>query len=228
MSDVNGISAHDLSDYFGADELDPELAEYLAEDEHGNVHLRHPLVYSMFHHSMLNRAVNRSLESKRACLAEYYAEHNWRGIILAHERPYRLDALLEVASNVTDAEWWELVAYVWMDSENIRQNPDEWDAILRSDRPERHAMMDEADHAAFDMLPAVIAVYQGCTDERDDGWSWSTDPHKAKWFADRFAMMESAEPRLRSALVDKSDVTAYLTDRGESEILVAPEFVREL
>ena len=217
-----------LADFFGDDELDPELAAYLQEDDDGVAHLRHPLVYSIFHVPMLNRNVNRQLAWKRERLAMYREERDLHSIIDAHERPYRVDALLELAAEVTDCEWWELVAYTWTDSENIRECAHAWEFILRTDRAQHQCMMRDDEREAFAALPKLIAVYQGCTDQRDDGLSWTTDRAKAEWFANRFASMEKAEPVVRAAFVDKTDVLAYLTRRNESEILVAPEHVREL
>lgn len=219
----------EFAEFFGADELDPELLDYMYEDDDGHTTIKHPLVFSMWHAPLLNRQVNGTLAWKRECLVQYREQHNWHGYINAHERPYRIDALLELAPDVTHVEWWELVAFVWMDSENIREFPDAWEAILRADRPERHAMMDEDDKDAFDALPTVIVVYQGCTNLRDDGWSWTIDRTRAEWFANRFAMFEKARPRVRVGRVDNKDnITAYLTGRNESEVIVAPEFVKEL
>ena len=221
---VIGADPHDL---FGADELDPELLGWIITHDDGHVSIKHPLVFSIYHHPMLNRMVNRGLAAKQECLVRYTEEQNWHGFIDAHERPYRVDALLEIEDVVTDAQWWELVAHVWIDSENIRELPDVWDSILRADRLGRHAMMHDYERKAFDELPAVIDVYQGCTDQRDDGWSFTTKRETAVWFADRFALLEKAKPRLRTGQVAKTNVTAYLTRRNESEILVAPEFVIE-
>lgn len=218
-----------LSDHFGADPLDPELEDYVIVDEDdGSVWIKHPLVFSMMHVPMLNRIVNAQLAAKRAVIAEYLAASNWRGYILAHERPYRMDALMDACYEVTHKQWWSLVAFVWSDSENIREYQEVWDVVLRQDRPERHAMMQDFEREDFNKLSKVIDVYQGCTQARDDGWSWTTDRAKALWFAKRFAQLERAMPVLRWGRVDKSDVTAYLTRRNESEIIVAPELVHDV
>jgi hypothetical protein len=87
--------------------------------------------------------------------------------------------------------------------------------------------MDEDERLALAKMPTEFTVYQGCTDERDDGWSWTTIEETARWFARRFADLEHANPVLRVARVKLNDVTAYFTRRNESEILIDPSLVVE-
>ena len=80
---------------------------------------------------------------------------------------------------------------------------------------------------ALAALPEQVEIFQGHTHRRDDGWSWTTERAVAVWFAHRFALLEGARPRLSRAFVSRSNVTAYLLSRGESEVLVPPECVKE-
>lgn len=217
----------ELAEFFAADPLDPELVTYSYEDDEGSVFIKHPLVFSIWHNESLNRMCNAQLKGKREACDKALDEGDWPHYVWLHERPYRLDAFLAVEWQMSDAEYWALLGDVWCDSENIREHPEEWPELLHADRGDRRLIMRDDEREEFDALPDTLTIWQGCTDQRDDGWSWTLDEGKAQWFANRFAMFEKAEPRLRKATCRKSDVVAYLTRRGESEILVDPELVDE-
>lgn len=186
--------------------------------------IKNPLVNTMYTPAM-NALYNAQYRSKLTHLAELAEKGAWDLWIWLHERPWRFDALCEIADEMTDEEFWQEVAQVWIDSENIRENAEAWDELLRTDRPGHEHMMGRAERVALLGLPEIIDVYQGHTDQRDDGWSWTTDRDKAEWFAHRFAAFEDSEPALSIGSVLRQDVLAYFTGRNESEILIAPELV---
>jgi len=205
--------------------LDPELAECIVETTHGFIFVKHPLVNTLYMPGVEHKRLNAALAYKRKALAEAKAAKQWHSFIYLHERPWRLEALQEIAPDMTDQEFWEKVTSVWMDSENIRECYQAWDRLLRIDRHGRNFMMDDDERAFLAKLPKVLTVWQGHTVERDDGWSWTLNKDKAEWFAHRFARLEDSEPVLTEGRVYRNDVVAYLTSRGEDEILVAPEDV---
>lgn len=213
-----------LLEQFAPEDLCDELTEKITTIR-GIQCVKHPLVNEMFYTPELNKSLNARLRAKREHLEECMVNAEWFDYIFTYERPWRIDALLEVSELVDDSQWWALVARVWMDSENIREMQEQWNLILHSDRPGREYMMDDDDRAALAALPEMFTVYQGCTVDRDDGWSWTLSRGTAEWFANRFAAMECDEPALLIGTVNKSDVHAYLTDRGEDEIIVDPEHV---
>jgi hypothetical protein len=204
-------------------ELDSELAECIIEMQIGPM-IKHKYVNDIYVPQM-NARYNKQLAYKREAVEKTHTEQAWGTFIMLHERPWRFEALTEVADEMDDGVFWDAVRLVWMDSENIRQHQDEWDELLRSDRPGRENMMDDEEREALAVLPEMVEIYQGHTDERDDGWSWTTDRDKALWFARRFASMEGAEPELSTAMVHRDDIAAYLLGRGEHEVLVDPDLV---
>jgi hypothetical protein len=217
-----------LEDWFAPEDLDPELEAYLEEpdDEDGWTNLRHPLVYSIMYTPMLNKRLNLQLRQKQELLARSENEGDWHTFVYLHERPYRVQGFIAIADQLSDEEYWGLLASIWIDSENIRQNPEIWLNLLKADRGDSRMMMSPEDLDALNLMPDVIPVYQGHTDVRDDGWSWTTDRAIAEWFASRFANLESAEPVVSCGSVNRADVTAFLSNRGESEILVNRDKVR--
>ena len=202
------------------EELDPALRRYIEEVGEFGPCIRHPLVYSMLHHPAMNSYVNQQYRAKQAAVDEAYDNNEWSSYIWLHERPYRCMAFQEIMEWMNDATYWRLLGSIWIDSENIRQNPDEWFDLLQSDRDDREHIMTEEEQADLAAMDAVIPVYQGHTASRDDGWSWTTERATAQWFAKRFASLEKDEPRLSIGTVAKADVLAFFSRRNESEILV--------
>lgn len=214
-------SARAITDMFGPQvDLDQELERYHYESENGWDVIKHPLVFSIMHNPVQNGLVNKQLAYKKGACRTALAEGNWHTYVFLHERPFRVDAFKRIAKRMSDENYWDLLSEIWIDSENIRENPTVWQGLLRSRRPGREHMMSEADRALLAQFPETIEVFQGHTDERDDGWSWTIDRSKAEWFARRFADFEHADPVLSFGVAHKSDVIAFLTNRGESEILI--------
>jgi hypothetical protein len=75
------------------------------------------------------------------------------------------------------------------------------------------------DPEAWTQLPETITVYRA----GDEGFSWTTD----RAVADYLARTEGLWP-VSEATVAKADVLAYITGRGEAEILIRPENVHRL
>lgn len=206
-------------------DLLPELEPYVRDSDIGPW-LAHPLVHMPFHEGM-GGYINRQYEAKRQALGRAKGTRDWHQYVFLHERPYRVQAFVDLNDQglLTDQEYWSLLAAAWVDSENIREFPDVWEELLSSDRDHRKWMMDADEVDAFDRLPDTIKVFQGHTVDRDDGWSWTTDEAKAEWFARRFARLENDAPLVTYGQVEKRHVLAYLTRRGESEVLVDPDHV---
>jgi len=207
-------------------ELDPELAECLIETDFLGGMIKHKFVNDVYLPQM-NARYNEALALKHRMVAEAIAKHEWYTVIFLHERPWRLHALVEIADLVDDTMYWKLVGNVWVDSENIWQNLDEWDEVLSNPRPGREAMMDEEDLPEYAALPEFIRVYRGHGVWNQDGWSWTTDRVKAEWFARRLAQ-EGDEIFVTEGEVDRDDVIAFFASRGESEIVADPDLVPQL
>lgn len=206
-------------------DLDPELADHLREGVVGGSAIKHPLVQSMFHHPRMNAMANAQLAEKRKRLAEAETGGDWHTYVFLHERPWRAEALAEIADRLDGPTYWALLSVVWIDSENIVEMRWLWDELLADDRDGREDIMHDDELVELAELPDVIKVFQGHTTERNDGWSWTTQRHTAEWFARRFADLEQDSPRVSVGVVRKSAVLAYFTRRSEAEVLVDPEAV---
>lgn len=218
----------DLDDFFGDEPLHDDLVPHLSNWRLGRA-LFHPLVHEPLYHELQNKHYNRVYLSKKTALAKAITDKNWSSYIFIHERPYRLEALMDVIHDYgvrTPGKMWPLIADVWIDSENIFQGLEEWTALWAYAPNKRiHFVMDDAEKEALRELPEVIPVYRGFTvDGADAGLSWTTDREKAEWFARRFRQ-EGVVPKLASGTISKEKVLAYFLGRGENEIVAFPDDV---
>ncbi|NBZ97080.1 MAG: hypothetical protein EBR40_11795 [Proteobacteria bacterium] len=214
----------ELADMLGQpEELHPDLQECVSEDHF--VMLRHRLLYMVPFSDALSGYANKLYAQKLELLAKAEAIGDFHTYVWLHERPYRVDAFCDIMHLLNGQEYWELLASVWMDSENIRENFEVLEILLRNPKPDREYFMTPEDREVLASLPDTVTVYQGHTLDRDDGWSWTTDEATAVWFARRFGMLEDATPVVSVGFVPKPAITAYLGGRNESEIVVDPDEV---
>lgn len=205
------------------EELLPELAETLT---HGGMMMtHHPLCVGM----IISRAYsNFSYLVNKHLLEKAEQDEDWYQWVFIHETPYQVDALMKITKRITDdKKYWELMASVYTESENLRQYQKELPKLLMSKRPKRESMMSAYERKKLKSLPNKIKIYRGFAHRNKKGWSWTIDRKKAEWFAQRFAMLDGS-PKVITATVKKSDVIAYFSRRDEKEIVCDPKSVTEL
>ena len=202
-------------------ELDPVLQAALCITPVG-VAIKHPLVNAVPYAPPFAHFYNEQLWQKRGTLANAIANGEWHTAVFVHERPWRIDALVALADRVSDVEYWELVRDTWVDAENIPECQQAWDQVLRAPRSAREELTDLEDRDELAALPDVVTLFQGRTNVRDDGWSWTLDREVGEWFANRFAMFENAEPVLARVEIPKALIHGLFLGRGEREVLVDP------
>lgn len=211
-----------------AEPLLPELEPYVCEGPFGpgSKMLKHPLVFEMF--LSTPGLVNKRYLAKKAGVEAAAAADDWPAYVFLHERPHRFEALMFARDFGTcpEPDFWELAADVWVDSENIWQHADDWyDLFEAASADDRAAMMSTEERAALAAMPESITVWRGCEREvNEDGLSWTLDRSRAEWFARRFKRDGDA-PLLIEGRLDRADVVAYFTARGEDEIIALPEEV---
>lgn len=218
-----------LHRHFQGGELCPELAACQCTMDGGMKWIMHPLIHQPFF-ELEAAHLNDRLKIKRAHAQEALEEGRFSSYVYIHERPYRCDAMFGVLPEIADdAEWWELVASVWTDSENIWQSIDEWQEIFEG-APDG-TMTDEKDLQALADMPDVLTVYRGtcAPDGMGCGMSWTLDRGKAEWFAQRLHIPgKHGEARVIVGQIEKVHVLGYVTGRGEEEIVALPEYVTQV
>ena len=173
----------------------------------------------MPHFEATNALLNTRFKLISDKLEQSIQAKNYVAIVMLHERPHRLDAFVKyVIDYVTPSEYWRLLGEIYTDSENIRQNYNAWEELLFTHAPaiKPKSFMPEEDYRAFKKLPAKLRVYRGVQSEFWQGFSWTLNEDKAKWFASRYS---SKTGLVTVGTIKKSKVLGYFNGRGEEEIV---------
>jgi hypothetical protein len=201
------------------EDLHPELAGCIQENGTIGRLIHHPLLVHLFYNERLNAYLNKLYQERTAYVAACLREQSYHQYVFIHERPYRLDAFGEIESYLEPKDYWSLLHDMWVDSENIHENADDWYEYLTRVIPHKDFFMGEEDREFFNKLPETFAVYQGDTGHEE--WSWSLSKKTAEWFARRFAYDGEIRPVVERT-VNKADVFAYTNQRNEREIIIIP------
>jgi hypothetical protein len=198
------------------EQLHPDLAEHLFESPVG-ISLSHPLVQDLSVDPNCAAQVNWRYRKKLTAIDEAIEKRNWSSYIWLHERPFRLDAFIVIAAELSHKEFWTQLSEVWTDSENIWQYLDYWRSLWNEERPSKHHAMDASERKAFKRLPGEIVIFRGiCENHTVNGMSWTLDRDKAIWFATR----NSGPHVLLTARAKQGDAHALLLARNENEIVI--------
>jgi hypothetical protein len=196
--------------------LNPELVPYLEDGALGQ-QLRHPLVYlvPMWDSGRANAYYAQKVKDSTSALQD----GRYSSFVYLHERPYRLDAFIQIADKLTDTEYWKLLGSIWTDTENQWQNLDKWDELLHSDRPQRQYLMNEEEDQLLRSLPAEVVVYRGCQKgQNETGLSWSLKRDKAEFFANRLGKRGIVLQRT----ISREQIVALFMGRNEWEVVWKP------
>jgi hypothetical protein len=208
--------------------LHPDLEDAIY-DAHGWTVLNHPLIQTAPYFPQMNAVMNRGYAQKLEALERARVEKRYERIVTLHEKPYQIDALLEVEPFILrNARWWKLVRRVWQQSDNIHQKLDEWRSIWIEGRPDIGHVMDHDERARLRTMPRTFTVWRGSAygDYAQNGLSWTLSKEQAVWFANRFADHQG-RPMLAEGVVDRDRVLA-LFDGGEQEVVLDPDELLDL
>ncbi|RQW23298.1 hypothetical protein EHS17_14345 [Rhodobacteraceae bacterium CH30] len=184
--------------------------------------LRHPLVSITPYHESMNAIFNRMLEHKRESIQQSIKAEDWENFVFLHERPYRLNAIVELRNNM-NVEFKALASIVlsaYSDSENISENSELWRELLTT-AAQYTKEMNDSDISGMSEISALwgktVTLYHGGEVPIEGArWCWTLDLEKARWFADRF----EREGALYACEVAGEYIDFILHHRGESEVLV--------
>ena len=204
------------------EELDRELLPFLGESSFGPV-LKAPLVFMVPYLPQLAAIANHAYRTKRAAVARAEADGRWERVLWLHEKPYRMTVFLRVRDRMTDRDYWQSLGSLWLETENLHEDQDEWVAALTADRPGRARwLMDEGERTVLAGLDAEVTVYRGFRRTgRHLAPSWTLDRARAEWFARR-AIGATGHGYLATVTLPKASVVAYFGGRGEREIVLDP------
>lgn len=199
------------------EKLLPELRERVFKKGPFGKMIGHPFVHEPMYIPAMNAMYNRQFLAKKEAAKKAVDEKNWHTYVWLHERPYRLEAFMDIHDDVDDKNYWELLHDIWIDSENIWQYLDAWKMLLKSERSGKGHFMDEDEKNKFESIPETVTVYRGHQKHNKDGLSYTLSKSKAEWFAGRFRKNEA---QVKQITVQKSQIFAYVERGDEQEVIV--------
>lgn len=208
-------------------DLVPELADCVY-DRNGILYLSHKLVMQVPYFPQCNAYLNAQFDQKQRSVSAAIERSDWNKFIWLHEKPYRVEALYEIAHRLSDRAYWKLLGAVWVNIENVYQYGGLLRRMLTDARRNlslRPLLMDREERSSLRSLPDTIVVYRGCGPQNKAGLSWTLDQSKARWFAGRLKRRGDRCFVLKRS-IGKHRVLAYFSGRSESEIVVAPAALR--
>lgn len=203
------------------EDLHPDLAPYLNVESFGTM-LKHPLVFNLFHSPQMNAFCNKQYKEKKTYIDIALKEKDFDRYIWMHERPYRMDAFVQIMGDISDSEYWKLLGSIWADSENLWQYKHLLPILLNSKRPNRKSMMNKEEQAFLEKLPEKIVIYRGHQGRNRSGYSWTLSYSCGKWFSQRF---KDKQTGIVTGTIEKQNIIAVLLGRNEFEIICDPKFI---
>ena len=161
------------------------------------------------------------------------AKRLFEAFIFFHSRPFRMDILRDLVNDGifddTPEQYWPLAARVWMDAEQP-EDDQRWRLLLEAHLPHRDLMTPLENWDLLAKMPHEVTLYRGVHAKSPDeaqsaclsGWSWSLCEDTAHWFAQRLCPA-TMRPYVASSTIPKTSIIAYLTARGEDEVIVCPQ-----
>ncbi len=191
-----------------------------------------PGIYTKFLHVIctppeLNAMYNQQYKFREKEAKEAYAAGNYDKYINMHEKPYRVEALFEVAGLMSDEALYPLFEQTWSGVENIWQNKHELEMMLRSkiSKAPEPLRFDKNVELDFDQN-GEVEIYRGyCLDEGDArGFSYSANLGRARWFSQRL----SKSSAVRVLRVKKEDIVFTTDRRNEAEVVTLKTLTEEI
>ena len=181
------------------------------------VMLKHPLVFAVPYVEQMHSLYNKQYEHKKNRISDYLKKKNYEGYIFLYERPYRLMAFLNIADKLKGKQYWEILADIWTDSENIWQNKKTYKMLFGENLESKKYFMSKEDRKYFDSLPEQVVVYRGYLQGKNKtGFSYTLNKERAEWFANRF----SGDGKVYERTVRKDKIVAYTNRRDEQEVII--------
>lgn len=200
-----------------------ELQKYLYPSVMGGdiKMIHHPLMIEIAVMPQFCAMLNKRFELIKEAAQQAWDHRDFQTYVFRHERPYRLQAFEKCAGELSPSEYWELLASIWTDSENIWENKGLWRKLWTAKLPDKESAMDQDELDRLASLPQELTIYRGSNRSTNQkGLSWTLSRDKAKWFANRF----HSNGRRRTiciATVDKKNVHALFLGRNEEEIVTS-------
>jgi hypothetical protein len=209
------------------EDLDPVLARTVIQGTVLGPMVKHPFVNQPALPMPTRSGVpsfawlNRSLRLKTEAYEAAVAAGDWNRAVALVERPWRLDYLGALAPRIADEDLADMLPGWWADTEDEAGNAATMLRLLA-----RTGFVTDADPLPDEFREDALVIFrgEGAWDGRlADGTAiaWSLSRETAAWFAER-GSPEGQRGTVLRAIVLRENVLAFITARGESEVIVAP------
>ena len=196
--------------------LNADLTGYIEENKGGFSFFRHPLFVTIYDKSM-NGMINTIIEKRENLLNKTASLMNRLFII---ERSFKLEYLVKNIFDfylLTHDEKWEILEYIWTDSENPGINASIWELLFN-----------ETGNSPFKSTTAYLELSDEITLYRGglvDGLSWSGNEEQAEWFSNRFSQGQYS-PQVWMITVPKEQIYHYTNSRNEDEYIISTKYTK--
>lgn len=114
---------------------------------------------------------------------------------------------------LSNPRYWELMRTVWI-AAGSTGTADLFRTLMKSGRPCKSWFMTPEDAAALDTMQFPLTVWRAYDDDDDPGISWTLDREWCEGYA------KAKGRRIKSMQVCREKVFAYVSRRGEEEIII--------
>ena len=139
-----------------------------------------------------------------------------------------IEAWIDLMGEPSDRDFWECFRWVFVGIENIQKTF--WLMMMESPRPGKEQwLMNKEERAFLASLPDQVTVYRGCSVNKANSLSWTTDPVLARWFANRFNFKSDPFDKdccVVNGKIRKADIFAVILERDEITLLCDPAKVK--
>lgn len=150
-------------------------------------------------------------------------------LFLYVSKPYSMTFLKYVQHYLSPQDYAETLAECWIREEQPNMNPSITKTELTNmfKRADKEFLMSEREYKKWQDLPEKLTIYRGVTEYNGKNiraLSWTTNYDTAKWFAGRYG----EKGKVYQAEIDKKHILACIDQRGESEIIVEPKYLKDI
>lgn len=151
------------------------------------------------------------------------------GLFLYVNKPYSMTLLKYVQHYLSSQDYAKMLAECWIREEQPNMNPSITKTELTNmfKRADKKFLMSEREYKKWHDLPEKLTIYRGVTEyngENIRALSWTTNYDTGKWFAGRYG----EKGKVYQADIDKKHILACIDQRGESEIIVEPKYLKDI
>lgn len=124
-----------------------------------------------------------------------------------------MDIFRRKARLLSNPRYWEVMRTVWVAVGSTETAP-LFRTLMQSIRPCRSWFMTPEDAAALEAMPFPLTVWRAYDAEPDPGISWTLDEQWCRGYA------KAKGRRVKQMQVSREQVFAYVSRRGEEEVIV--------